>query len=397
VTLKIEDVIQKTITSYNDKIVDLSHRIWDNPETAFEEEKSSRWTAQLLSEFGYQITTGVADLPTAFSGEIGSGPLTIGICAELDALPGIGHACGHNMIAASAVAAAIGLASVADDLGITIRILGTPAEEVGGGKILMLERGAFDGVHMAMMVHPSPNEADLFPTLAINQCDFHFKGKTAHASVTPNLGINAADGITVSQVALGLLRQHLEPGDQIHGIVTNGGEAPNIVPGNATARYFMRAPTLEALKELQPRVNNCFEAGALATGSELQIESLGPPYSEFMHDYELADLYRKNASMIGRKAGKPSNVAAGSTDMANISLLIPTIHPMLGLDCFPAVNHQPEFAQYCVTTAADETLMQGGIAMALTASDAAKKSEVSSRLVDADTSYSAFAEYPWTF
>ena len=320
-----------------------------------------------MSEFGYQITTGVADLPTAFSGEIGSGPLTIGICAELDALPGIGHACGHNMIAASAVAAAIGLASVADDLGITIRILGTPAE------------------------------ADLFPTLAINQCDFHFKGKTAHASVTPNLGINAADGITVSQVALGLLRQHLEPGDQIHGIVTNGGEAPNIVPGNATARYFMRAPTLEALKELQPRVNNCFEAGALATGSELQIESLGPPYSEFMHDYELADLYRKNASMIGRKAGKPSNVAAGSTDMANISLLIPTIHPMLGLDCFPAVNHQPEFAQYCVTTAADETLMQGGIAMALTASDAAKKSEVSSRLVDADTSYSAFAEYPWTF
>ena len=396
-TLKIEDVIQKTIASSNDQIVDLSHRIWGNPETAFEEETTSRWTAQLLSEFGYQITTGVADLPTAFSGEIGSGPLTIGICAELDALPGIGHACGHNMIAASAVAAAIGLASVADDLGITIRILGTPAEEVGGGKILMLERGAFDGVHMAMMVHPSPNEADLFPTLAINQCDFHFKGKTAHASVTPNLGINAADGITVSQVALGLLRQHLEPGDQIHGIVTNGGEAPNIVPGNATARYFMRAPTLEALKELQPRVNNCFEAGALATGSELQIESLGPPYSEFMHDYELADLYRKNASMIGRKAGKLSNVAAGSTDMANISLLIPTIHPMLGLDCFPAVNHQPEFAQYCVTTAADETLMQGGIAMALTASDAAKKSEVSSRLVDADTSYSAFAEYPWTF
>jgi len=193
------------------------------------------------------------------------------------------------------------------------------------------------------------------------------------------------------------LRQHLEPGDQIHGIVTNGGEAPNIVPGNATARYFMRAPTLEALKELQPRVHNCFEAGALATGSELQIESLGPPYSEFMHDYELADLYRKNASMIGRKAGKPSNVAAGSTDMANISLLIPTIHPMLGLDCFPAVNHQPEFAQHCVTTAADETLMQGGVAMALTASDAAKQSEVSSRLLKADTSYSSFAEYPWAF
>ena len=154
---------------------------------------------------------------------------------------------------------------------------------------------------------------------------------------------------------------------------------------------------MEALRELQPRVDNCFKAGALATGSELQIESLGPPYSEFMHDYELADLYRKNANMIGRKAGKPSSVAAGSTDMANISLLIPTIHPMLGLDCFPAVNHQPEFAQYCVTTTADETLMQGGVAMALTASDAANKPEVRSRLVKADTTYSAFAEYPWTF
>ncbi len=262
-----KDTIRRELDVARDGLVDLSHRIWDHPEIAFEEEQTSAWAAEILAEAGFDVRTGVCDLPTAFVAEAGSGPLTVGICAELDALPSIGHACGHNIIAAAGVGAGMALRRIADEFGITVRVLGTPAEEVGGGKILMLERGAFDGVHVAMMVHPTPVEGDSFPTLAIAQTDVHYHGRTAHASLAPHLGVNVADAITVAQVALGLLRQHLNPGDQLHGIVTRGGEAANVVPGHATARYFYRAPDLARLAQLEPRVMRCFEAGALATGA----------------------------------------------------------------------------------------------------------------------------------
>ena len=276
-------------------------------------------------------------------------------------------------------------------------MLGTPAEEIGGGKILMAERGSFDGAHMAMMAHPSPNEADRMASLAINQCDFHYHGRTAHASVTPHLGVNAADAITIAQVALGLVRQHLQPGDQVHGIVTKGGEAANIVPGHATARYFWRAPDLEALSVLEPRVKACFEAGATGSGAQLEVSELGPPYSEFHHDMDLVDKYRANATSVGRKIGPPPTVAAGSTDMANISLLMPTIHPMLGIESGSAVNHQPEFTQHCITSSADTAVVQGALAMALTAVDAASDSETRDRLLAGDTTYSGRDDYPWRF
>jgi len=393
----IKDAVVSEHTPARDALVDLSHRVWNTPELAFEEEQTSVMVADMLDAAGFDIETGVSDLPTAFSATYGSGPLTVGICSELDALPGIGHACGHNIIAAAGAGAGIALSRVADDLGITIRVLGTPAEELGGGKILMAERGAFDGIHMAMMAHPSPQEGDRFPTLAINQCDFHYHGRTAHASVTPHLGINAADAITVAQVAVGLLRQHLDPGDQIHGIVTNGGEAANIVPGETSARFFWRAPDLEALAHLEPRVRACFEAGATATGAGLDVEPLGPPYSEFCHDDDLITKYRANAEGLGREFGPVPRSGAGSTDMANISLLMPTIHPMLGIDAGTAVNHQPEFTDKCITGSADQAVVEGSLAMALTAVDAALDDDTRARLLDADTTYSNRDTYPWRF
>ena len=393
----VKDAARGEIDNARDALVELSHRVWDCPELAFEEEQTSVMVADVLDGAGFTVKTGVADLPTAFVAEYGSGPLVVGVCSELDALPGIGHACGHNIIAAAGVGAGLALSRVADDLGITIRVLGTPAEEMGGGKILMLERGAFDGIHMAMMVHPSPSESDRFPTLAISQCDFHYHGRTAHASVTPHLGVNAADAITVAQVGLGLLRQHLNPGDQIHGIVTKGGEAANIVPGDTTARYFWRAPDLESLSRLEPRVVACFEAGSMATGASLEIEPLGPPYSEFFHDLDLIEKYRANAEGLGRSFGPTPTRGAGSTDMANISLLMPTIHPMLGLDSGSAVNHQPEFAAHCITPIADNATVDGALAMALTAVDAAQDDATRDRLLAADTTYGDREEYPWSF
>jgi amidohydrolase len=391
----VKEAARKEVERAGDALVELSHQIWDRPELAFEEVYASSVCAEMLAGAGFDVATGVAGLPTAFVAEYGSGPLTVGICSELDALPYIGHACGHNMIAAAGVGAGLALARVADDLGITVKVFGTPAEEDGGGKIIMLEAGVFDGVSVAMMVHPTPVEGDVFPTLALHHCDYHMHGRMAHASLAPEVGINASDGIIVAEVAIGLLRQHLQPGDQVHGIVTRGGEAPNIVPGEASARYIVRAPDLEALGRLEPRIRRCFEAGALASGARLEIDAHGAPYSEFRHDPEVADIYRANAVMLGRHLAPRATKGAASTDMANLSLLMPTIHPTLGLDCAPAVNHQPEFAAHCRTPVADKGVLDGAVAMAWTCLDAATEGPVRERLLAADTTYGRRDDYPW--
>ena len=355
-----------------DELVELSHRIHANPETCFEEEKASAWAAEALAAGGFDVEAGVAELPTAFAATAGSGPLTVAICAEYDALPGIGHACGHNVICAAAVGAGLALAPLADELGLTVKVMGTPAEEGGGGKILMLDRGAFDGVHAAMMVHPAPVEMDNMPCLAVSHIDVHYTGKEAHASAFPELGINAADAITVAQVAVGLLRQHIDPMARIHGIVTNGGDAPNVVPAHTTSKWYIRARTLTELEQLEPRVHRCFEAGATATGCTLEIEEMSPKYSEMVDDLELRAIYRRNAEELGRvfpDLGAFAEKLAASTDMANVSLAIPSIHPVLGLGTGTVSNHQPEFAAFCATETADKAVLDGAAAMAWTCID----------------------------
>jgi amidohydrolase len=380
-----KEAARTVVEQAGDSLIDLSHRIHGHPELAFEEEQSAAWAAGALSDAGLDVELGVFDLPTAFVARAGRGPLHIGICAEYDALPDIGHACGHNVICAAAVGAGLALAGQADDLGITVTVFGTPAEEGGGGKVLMLERGAFDGVHAAMMVHPYPLEQPVMSCLAVAHVNVDFHGKAAHASAYPEEGINAADAITVSQTAIGLLRQHIRQTDRIHGIVTRGGEAPNIVPAHTTAKYYIRASTLAELAELEPRVHRCFEAGALATGCTVEITPQAPRYSEMRADTELTDLYRANAEALGRVfpdiPAATLERTAGSTDMANVTLALPAIHPMLGLNSHPAVNHQPEFAAYCATPTADKALLDGATAMAWTAIDAATSPAVRERLL----------------
>ena len=367
-----KDHAQKTVTGAGGRLIELSRQIHDHPELAFEEERASAWCAEALAEAGFGVKTGVCELPTAFTADIGSGPLVVAICAEYDALPGIGHACGHNVIASAAVGAALGLAALADDLGITVRVLGTPAEEGGGGKILMLEGGAFDGVNAALMVHPAPIELDRMPCLAVSHFDVRYTGKEAHASAYPERGINAADAVTIAQVAIGLLRQQSASHEQVHGIVTYGGAAPNIIPGLAMAKFYVRAETLEAMGSWEPKVLRCFEAGALATGAEVEVTLMGPRYSEFVTDEEMAAIYRLNAQAIGRAfpTGTEDSMTA-STDMGNVSVAIPSIHPMLGIDSLPAVNHQAGFAAAAVSPAADRAVLDGALAMARTVIDLA--------------------------
>jgi amidohydrolase len=370
-----------TVAKAADGLIQLSRMIHGHPELAFEEERASAWCAEALSDGGYVVEPGICGLPTAFSATAGSGPLTVAICAEYDALPEIGHACGHNIIASSAVGAALALAQLADDLAITVRVLGTPAEEGGGGKILMLERGGFDEVNAALMVHPAPNELDRMPCLAVSHFDARFTGKEAHASAYPERGLNAADAITVAQVAIGLLRQHAARHDQVHGIVTYGGAAPNVVPGFAVAKFYVRGETLEALSHWEPRVLRCFEAGALATGTSLEIVPQGPVYSEFRTDEQMAALYRANAESIGRAVLSESDGGfTASTDMGNVSLAIPSIHPLLGIDSLPAVNHQAAFADAAISPAADRAVRDGALAMAWTVIDLASDAHLRERL-----------------
>jgi len=262
-----------------------------------------------------------------------------------------------------------------------VTVLGTPAEEGGGGKILLLERGAFDGAHAAMMVHPSPYEQAEMPIIAVSHLDVAYTGKEAHASAYPFLGVNAADALVVAQTAIGLLRQHLRAGDRVHGIVTKGGDAANIIPAHTEGKWMVRAATLEQLEEVQAKVTRCFEAGALATGATLELSSDERPYSEMRHDHQLSALYQRNAEALGRSFPDRTDRGAGSTDMGNVSLALPSIHPTIGIDALPAVNHQPEFTAKCATPAADQAVVDGAVAMAWTAIDAAADEALRERLL----------------
>ncbi|QCQ92065.1 M20 family metallopeptidase [Rhodococcus sp. SGAir0479] len=366
-------------------LIALSHSIHAEPELAFEEHRSAAKLVEFLRGRGFDVRTGIAGLPTAFEARYGSGELVVGILAEYDALPEIGHACGHNIIAASAVGAGLALAPIADELGITVRIIGTPAEETGGGKIVMLERGVFDDVAVALMVHPGPFDIVGATSLALADLAITFGGREAHASAAPEFGRNAADAVIVAQVALALLRQQLSPGQQLHGIVSDGGTAPNIIPARAEMLYYLRARTAESLDELSVRAEACFAAGALATGCTHDVRTVSPPYTELRPDPWLVDVFREEVVDLGRvplPVELESTRPLGSTDMGNVTHVLPGIHPVIGLDSRGAVTHQPEFAAAAVSESADVAVVDGAIALARTVIRAALDTDHRTRLLE---------------
>jgi amidohydrolase len=374
---------RERIEQSKELLLDLSHRIHAHPELAMEEERACAWLCESLAGAGFAVEAGTGGLPTAFTARFGPGPLRVVVCAEYDALPAIGHACGHNLIAAMAAGAGIGLAAVAGDVGLEVTVLGTPAEESVGGKITLLERGAFDGAHAAMMVHPHPLDVVELPVIAVNQLNVRYLGREAHAAGFPELGINAADAMVIAQTAIGLLRQHLRPTDRVHGIVTKGGDAPNVIPALVEGTWLVRAHDLGELDEVEAKVRRCFEAGALATGAKLELTPDHPPYAEMHHDPDLAAAYRRNAEALGRSFVDAASVErfAGSTDMGNVSLALPSIHPSISIDSLPAVNHQSEFTAHCAGPAADKAVLDGAIAMAWTAIDAGTDERLRDRLM----------------
>ena len=377
----VEDVVIRR----RGDLIELSHDIHAEPELAFAEHRSCAKTQALAAERGFDVTRPAGGLDTAFRAVYGSGSLVVGVCAEYDALPGIGHACGHNIIAASAVGTALALAEVADDLDLTVVLLGTPAEEAGGGKVLMLEAGLFDDIAATVMLHPGPLDIAAARSLALSQVAVSYVGRESHAAVAPHLGINAADAVTVSQVAIGLLRQQLAPGQMVHGIVTDGGQASNVIPGHAEMQYTMRADDAAGLAALEARMADCFLAGAVGTGCDYDITATEPPYLELTPDGWLAETFRAEMQRVGRSpVGRELEVALplGSTDMGNVTQVMPGIHPIVGIDANGASVHQPGFAAAAVGPSADKAVVEGSIMLARTVVALAENSAERERVLE---------------
>jgi len=372
---ELKQVVARAIDDVGDRLIGLSRDLHADPETAWNEHRSWRRVADLLVNDGFVIQERYLDLDTAFLATFGDGPVRIGLFAEYDALPGLGHACGHNLIAAMSAGAAIGLAAVATEAGVSVEVYGTPAEEGGGGKIELLERGAFQGLDLALMAHPAPLDVAEARPFAVTHSHVTYRGRAAHAAAYPDHGINAADAFTVAQVAIGLLRQQLPPSVRVHGVMTNGGEAPNAIPEVTEGRWYVRAESMDELVATEERIIRCFEAGALASGAELQITPESKPYTDFRTDETVLNFYRANAEELGRTFAAADDEAGrmnrASTDMGNVSRFVPAIHPYVGVGSYPVLNHQREFADYCIGPTAEQTLLDGATALAWTAIDVA--------------------------
>ncbi|MEV5816478.1 amidohydrolase [Streptomyces mutabilis] len=345
-------------------LVALSHSLHAEPETAMREHKSAAKIALLAEDAGFDVARGVAGLPTAFVATHGSGELVVALCAEYDALPGIGHACGHNVNGAASVGAALGLAAVAERLGITVKLIGTPAEEDIGGKTLLLDAGVFDDVAAAFMVHAAPEDSVGASSLAVGAWDVSYTGKPAHAALAPWEGVNALDAITLAHTAVGLLRQQLPPGTLVHDVVFEAGHAVNVIPGTARARYELRARTTEDLARARHRVRACLDAAALATGAELDLTEHGADFADLRQDEFLTAAYTRAARSLGRDPVDRRGEVMASTDMGNVSHVLPALHPTIGYDTEGARHHTAPFARYGNSPGADRAVLDGAIALA---------------------------------
>jgi amidohydrolase len=351
-------------------LVAASHSIHANPELNFEEHHAHSVLTGILEDQGLEVERGACGLPTAFRADVGVEGPTVAVLCEYDALPVIGHACGHNVIATAGLGAGLAAAVVAGEMGGRVRILGTPAEEGGGGKVIMADRGAFDGVEAAMMVHPADADLENITSLAIHQCTATYHGRAAHAAAAPEQGLNALDAMVLGYANVAALRQHIAPAERIHGIFVESGDKANIVPKRTVANWYVRSPTSAGVEDLRRRLNACLEAGALAAGCQVDIEWEPMGYAEVVDNRSLLDRYMSHSEALGRPVG-PTTVkqVVGSTDMGNISYLVPGIHPMLKTAPTGTAIHTEDFARYAVSEEADRSVVHGAKVMAMTVVD----------------------------
>ncbi len=378
---KLKDSVIGEIEACRHQLRQLSLKIHSSPELGFQEVKAAAWLTQYLEENGFSIERGICELPTAFRGSYGEGKPAIAILAEYDALPELGHACGHNLIAGCAVGAAVVSKPAIDRFGGSVLVIGTPAEELYGGKGIMAERGAFDKVDMAMMVHPGVHDTATTQALACVGLEVEFFGKAAHAATRPEAGINALEAMLQSFAAINSLRQHIKDKARIHGIITDGGEAANIVPAHSAGNFLVRAEDDTYLDELKERVINCFIGAATASGARLEYQWGKVRYATLRNNPTLARLFRQNMQSLGRKMqlSDPSK-AFGSTDMGNVSQIVPSIHPTVAIAPVEVSAHSPEFASAAASEAGIKGLLDAAKALAMTVVDLVASPEIVIRI-----------------
>jgi amidohydrolase len=369
-----EKLYERAFGIIDDAAADLvaaSHHIHAHPELNYEEFIASDTLARTGNQRGLAVEKGVFGVDTALAASIGSGP-TVCVMSEYDALPAIGHGCGHNVIAAAGLGAAIALSHIAPDAGGRLLFLGTPAEEGGGGKIEMARHGALEGVDVAMMVHPADADLTTIDAIALQQLEVHYEGRAAHAAAAPQQGRNALDAAVLGYMAVAALRQHIAPTERVHGIFIKGGDKPNVVPRQAEMLWYVRSDTTRTLQELQKRVLNALESGAHATGCSCTSRWVGNVYADMVDNSPLGSRYVQHAQRVGRTVSVPSSTTArvvGSTDMGNVSHLVPSIHPMIKVAPTGTAIHTEDFARYACSPEADLAVIHGAKIMACAAID----------------------------
>ena len=365
--------LQRAVRRHGDDLVAFSHDLHAHPETAYEEHDSVRRLAELLQRAGHDSEVGAFGVETALCAEVGSGRPRVAVLAEYDALPGIGHACGHNVIATTAAGAFLALADVIEDLPGSVALYGCPAEEGGGGKELMARAGAFDDLDAAVMLHPAGFEVAEHPWIGVRTVEVAYTGRTAHAAASPFLGRNALDAIVQAYTGVAALRQHMLPSDRVHGVITDGGQKPNIVPERAAGQFFLRSAEPGTLRELADRAREIFEAAALATATRLELDwDPVPVYLPVRNNAALSARYA--LAMAGQErsvlpGGMMPASMTGSTDLGNVSVRVPAIHPTVKIAPVGVSIHNPEFAEYAAGEEADRACIEGALGLARTAAD----------------------------
>jgi amidohydrolase len=367
---QIRQQVQAEVDRLAPDLLAVSRFLHANPEIAYEEHQAADLLSGVLQENGFAVERGVANLPTAFTGRAGSGTPRIAFLAEYDALPGLGHACGHNLIGTASLGAALAVKTILDRVPGEVLLVGCPAEEKGGGKISLVEAGVFAGTDAAMLVHPSNRTEMVKLALGMRELTVEFFGKASHAAMAPDQGVNALDAVVVGYAAVGAMRQQVRSDARIHGIITHGGQAPNIIPDYAAARFYVRALDLAYTDELFRRVGNCFDAAAQATGCRVQITSASKAYHPYKPVYSLAEMFQRNLESLGASVDQgPVDRDLGSTDVGNVSQVVPTIQPMLQISPREVTCHMAAFAEAAISETGHQAMLRAAKAMAMTAVD----------------------------
>jgi len=380
----LRDTVRESVAAVAPAILDLSHKVHALAEISWEEHESAAAVAAVLREGGFEVTEAAYGVPTSIEAVYGSGDLTVVICAEYDALPEVGHACGHNMIAAAGVGAALALKPVAEAAGLRIKLLGTPAEEHGGGKVSLLQAGAWEDAAFSLMVHGmtgTERSAAAIGMAAVERFEVQFKGSEAHAAGAPDKAINAGAAASLALMNLAVLRQHLPEYANTNAFISHGGGATNVIAGDSTVQVEVRAGDVDVWRNLKRRVLACFEGAAIATGCTWTHRQTEHPYAPLDTHAGLGKVWDANMEAVGRPVDTTPVFGGGSSDMGNVSQVIPSVHGMVVVRNSTAVPHHPDFTADAITPEADATVLDGATVMALTVLDAALDSELRSELL----------------